>query len=209
MEAERSSDDVIVVETAITEGDFEKVWLSLPQTRYRFKLVGLAAISAAVAVAAHLLARSAGGSPGPFPWAYVLAAFATPPLVGWVVWNGRVRWAKNAVSDLRAREGIHFRFDAEGVAMKLPGRSLTWAWDSLARSLETSDAFVVYMSPISLIVVPKRAISAPDQTRLRAIFQERVPHRPLRGEKMRTRTIVLWSFFIVVLSLVVWRILDQ
>ena len=198
--------EAIVADTAITAEDFEKAWTSLPQTRYRFKLVGVAAIAATVAVACHLLARSSRANPEPFPWAYVVAAFATPPLLGWGIWHGRVRWAKNAVNDLRSLEGVQFRFDAEGIVLKLPGRSLTWAWALATRSLETPEAFIIYLSPISLIVVPKRAFSAPDLTRLGAIFKERVPHRPLRGEKIQNRTLLIWGGLIAVFFVMYWAL---
>lgn len=89
-----------------------------------------------------------------------------------------------------------------------PGRKATTAWSSLAHCLETPGAFAVYITPVTVMVVPKRAFAVADQPRLRALLTTRISNRPLRGVKQYSlRALVVWAVLIVVF-LAAWQILS-
>ena len=97
-----------------------------------------------------------------------------------VVWLGRRlrsgAWAKNALADLRAAEGVEYRFDSAGISFHAPGRNLQQTWSSLHRCLETPIAFAIYTSPAAALIVPKRAFAAAEQARLRTRLLELIDH---------------------------------
>jgi len=86
------------------------------------------------------------------------------------------------------------------------------AWAGLARSIDTAQAFLVYTTPRTLLIVPKRAFADADVLTLRNMLAERVTAQPaptggLLGGSV-TRVLVLWAALIVAF-LAVWHFLDE
>lgn len=195
--------------TAITAEDFKAIWAVLPQNRSVMKVFGLMVLSVPALSALSWLTGLGGATPP--SWVYFASPLVLAPLIALGLWKGRARWAENAVKDIRSLEGVEFIFDAAGVTVALPGRRSSTAWESLSRCLETSAAFAIYLTPNAMMVVPKRAFAAADQPRLRALLQQRVPNRPLRGVYgygSPLRGLALWTVLVVVF-LVIWQILSS
>jgi hypothetical protein len=132
------------------------------------------------------------------PTYILLSTFVVGGALAFGVWRGRTRWAENAIADLRGAGGVEFRFDQQGFSSKAPGREFHLAWDTLARCLETPNAFAIYSTPVLVTVIPKRAFAAGDLPKLRALLLARVPNRPLRGVRPRfRRPILLWAVLIL------------
>jgi hypothetical protein len=194
--------------TPITADDFKAVWSVLPQNRSAMKMVGLITLGIPAFATIQSFVVTGTVSPTSMGWLYLALPIVLALVVARAFWKGRARWADNAVKDLRSLEGVDFRFDAAGVTIDAPGRKATTAWSALARSIETPEAFAIYTTPATVMLVPKRAFSAEDQARLRALLSKLVPNQPLRGVKLYSlRTLVIWVVALVGF-LAVWKFLS-
>jgi len=204
--------DPIVGRVELTTEDFTSVWAILPQNRGAFMRFGLWLVVIPIFwLIFSWLNTGANGEPTSLPWTVMASPVAAMVLIAFAVFRSRNVWAKNAVADLRGAEGVEFRFDATGFSFNPPGRQLQHAWSTLYRWLETARAFVIYTGPINVIVVPKRAFAAAEQARLRELFRQLVPNRPLRGAEVGrpiVRTVGVWLVLVIVF-LALWQFLDS
>jgi YcxB-like protein len=194
--------------TPITADDFKAVWSALPQNRSAMKMFGLMALGIPTFAVIQSLIVNGSVSSTSMGWLYLVLPVVFGLVLARVLWKGRARWADNAVKDLRSLEGVDFRFDAAGVTIDAPGRKATTAWSALARSIETPEAFAIYITPATVMLVPKRAFTAEDQVRLRALLSKLVPNQPLRGVNLYSlRTLAIWVV-VLVGFLAVWKFLS-
>jgi hypothetical protein len=120
-------------------------------------------------------------------------------------------WAKQALSNIGGP--TTFRFDDYGFTCESSLRQHRLAWAGLARSLETPQAFVVYTTPGTVLIVPKRAFADDEVVRVSALLRERI--LPVRVQKVGVfgrvsvqRTLLLWVILLVTF-LSIWHFLDE
>jgi len=172
----------IVGRVELTTEDFTSAWTALPGNRPVFVQRALTAVALPLFWLMFSMFDSDGTSaPVGMTWFVLLQSLLLPPALGFRLWRARAEWAKNGVADLRGGEGVEFRFDSAGVSLHSPGSQSQHAWSTLFRCLETAHAFLIFVTPSALIVVPKRAFADAEQARLRARLLELVSNRPLRG----------------------------
>ncbi len=188
---------MIVGHTRFTRDDFLNARRSLPGARAPLALLPMALV---FTLFGYFASREGG----------VSASILMTPIVFclvfvFVVWNGTRRWADNVFTELRGDRDVTFRFDRYGLAVETSKRQAKMAWEVLHRALPTKFAFLVYTSPNTLEVVPKRAFAAEDLETLRRWLRQRVRTRP--APRMFRKVILLWAVLIVVF-LLIWQFLD-
>lgn len=119
-------------------------------------------------------------------------------------------WAKQALTNIGGPTS--FRFDDYGFTAESTLRQHRLAWAGLARSLETQHAFLVYTTPATVLIVPKRAFADDDVLRLSAWLRERITPVPVQkvgvfGTVSARRTLVLWVV-VLVTFLSIWHFLS-
>jgi len=201
--------DPITARVELTEDDFKEVWAVLP--RNRRALVELVFSLLAVPVFWLMIAvLDSHGWSGLLSLPVVVGSFIFGAFLAFRVWRQRFAWAQTAAKQMRSAEGVEFRFDSVGISLEVPGRPSQHEWSSLYRSIETTRCFAIYTAPTMVMVVPKRAFAASEQTRLRARLRQ-IPKRELPGTELGRplrRRALLWFVFLCVF-LAVWRLLNQ
>jgi hypothetical protein len=123
---------------------------------------------------------------------------------------GRRAWIAQALANVGGR--TTFRFDDYGFTSESGLRQHRLAWASLARAVETPHAFLIYTTPQTVLIVPKRAFTDADVAALSRRLPERITPKPLPGAGLLAggtkRTLVLWVV-LVVAFLAIWQFLDQ
>jgi hypothetical protein len=101
-----------------------------------------------------------------------------------------------------------FCFDDYGFSSESKLRQHRLAWASLSRARETPEAFLVYTTPLTVLIVPKRAFSESDVATLRRWLPERITAKPLppTGGLRGRGTLLLWVV-LVVTFLSIWHFL--
>ena len=120
-------------------------------------------------------------------------------------------WAKQALTNIGGR--TTFRFDDYGFTSESSLRQHRLAWAGLARSLETPRAFIVYTTPGSLLIVPKRAFADDEVARLSVLLRQRITPAPVQkvgvfGTVSAWRILVIWVV-VLVTFLLIWHFLDE
>jgi hypothetical protein len=120
-------------------------------------------------------------------------------------------WANQALSNIGGQ--TTFRFDDYGFTSESSLRQHRLAWAGLARSLETPQAFVVYTTPGTVLIVPKRAFADADVVRVSALLRERISPVPVQkvgffGTASAWRTLLIWVV-VLVTFLSIWQFLDE
>lgn len=120
-------------------------------------------------------------------------------------------WAKQALTNIGG--STTFRFDDYGFAAESSLRQHRLAWAGLARALETPQAFLVYTTPGTVLIVPKRAFADDEVLRLSGWLRERITPVPVRkvgvfGTVSAQRTLVLWVVLLVTF-LSIWHFLGE
>ncbi len=119
-------------------------------------------------------------------------------------------WPRRALADLG--EGrTRFRFDDFGFSASSSLRQHRLAWAALARYVEAPDSFVMYTTPRTLLVVPKRAFSAAQLTELSRLLRARVPGQAAAAALSRQafkRVALLW-LLLVVTFVAIWLLLND
>lgn len=119
-------------------------------------------------------------------------------------------WIKQA----QANQGgnAEFRFDDFGFGLESPLRQHRLAWASLAHWVETPEAFVIYTTPRTLLLVPKRAFSSQSLDRVRELLASRITTKEPAGSAFGSfnwrKTLLLW-LILVLAFLGIWHWLDQ
>jgi YcxB-like protein len=175
--------------------DFKSAWLTIPQVRRSLAwFVG-------TGVCTPLLIWSSSREGPGSALALVVPTLAVTLCYG--LFRGRKRWAE---ASLEGNGGsVQYRFDDYGYHITLPGRESRMAWSTLNRSVEITDAFLIYTTPQVFTYVPKRAFAAVDQARLRQALQTRITRRAApRGRVLQA--VLLWVV-LVVAFMVIWQVL--
>jgi hypothetical protein len=120
-------------------------------------------------------------------------------------------WAKQALSNIGGP--TTFRFDDYGFTSESSLRQHRLAWASLARSLETPQAFVVYTTPGTMLIVPKRAFADDEVIRVSALLRERISPISVKrvgvfGTASAFRTLLIWVV-VLVTFLSIWYFFDE
>jgi hypothetical protein len=122
----------------------------------------------------------------------------------------RRAWIAQALANIGGR--TTFRFDDYGFTSESSLRQYRLAWASLARAVETPHAVLIYTTPRSVLIVPKRAFTDADVRVLSRRLTERITPKPLPGAGLLAggikRTLVLWVV-LVLAFLAIWQFLDQ
>jgi YcxB-like protein len=195
----------IVGEADVSEGDLAEALTQLPGAKHPWLAPTL--------VAAALL-LFLGLSPSPFASEATLtvllpAAFVI--IVSTFFQRGvRRAWVKQAFANIGGQ--TTFRFDDYGFTSESSLRQHRLAWASLARALETPKAFLVYTTPRTVLIVPKRAFSDADVPTLSRLLLERItptpPPKTGLFKASANRTLLLWVV-LVAAFLGIWRFLDE
>lgn len=186
-------------EVELSEADLAAVMPYLPELKARW-LIPLAMF--AVVPAAVVMNR------GLQPTLLLPMTLGAAALVYFQI-SLRKRWPKRALGDLGA--GVtRFRFDDFGFSASSSLRQHRLAWSALARWVETPEAFAIYPTPRTLLVVPKRAFNAADVARVSQLLRSRVIGKPAAPETRRllTRVLLAWLALIVAFG-AIWLLLND
>ena len=192
----------LVVGVELTQSDFSKAWGALPQIRrQRTKFVILVLVVVLGSVSRFALR---GDPIDETPWvAMVVPILFIVLLTSGLLWLMPRRWARQAMSDIGAGQ-MRFCFDAAGLEIESPLRSHKLAWAALPQHLETDDAFVIYTSSASIVVVPKRAFAAGQLEAARVLLGQRVPTKA--SKSTLPRVLAIWVL-LVIASVGIWHFL--
>jgi YcxB-like protein len=138
----------------------------------------------------------------------VVLALAVPSvivvaLMSYFVVAGRRAWVKQALANIGGPTS--FRFDDFGFSSESKLRQHRLAWTALARATETPESFLIYTSPQTLLIVPKRAFSAADVTALQSLLPERIPPKPDAPARFGNRRPLLMWVVLIVAALSIWH----
>jgi len=105
-----------------------------------------------------------------------------------------------------------FRFDDFGFSSESKLRQHRMAWAALALSLETPEAFLIYTTPRTVLIVPKHAFTSAQIAALHSLLPERITPQPvekvgLTGRASARGTLALWVM-LVVAFLSIWHFLS-
>jgi hypothetical protein len=113
-------------------------------------------------------------------------------------------WAKRASADTGLGR-IDFRLDAQGLSVESALRQARLAWPALSGYAESGQAFIVYTSPQTVFVIPKRAFEEAELGRVRQMFAERLS--PKQGSQRLLLRLALGGV-VVVAFLAIWHMLS-
>jgi hypothetical protein len=201
-EAARPSVDAIEGSLELTRQDFVSAVRHLPGMKRSWPLP--------VMLLVFMLLSSWFGAMPLTPSTLLPAAFVAAMTFYFQHLN-RQAWIKRAFAELGG--GVtDFRFDDFGFSVESSLRQHRLAWASLARFIETPGSFLVYTSPQTLLVVPKRAFEADEVDDIRELCAARIVYRPdpagggpWRGSLKRVG--VLWVV-VLVMFLATWHFLS-
>jgi hypothetical protein len=187
----------------LTEADFLKASAHLPVLKWT-RTYGLLVPAMWVVVAGTASATMAG-TPG-------LAEALPLVLSGSLTFGVSVlllrvvprSWAKRASADAGVGN-LDFRVDAQGLSVNSALRRAQLAWPAISGYAESQSAFIVYTSPQTVFVIPKRAFEDTDLGRVRQLFSERLP--PRRGASRPFLRLALGGI-LVVAFLAIWQMLS-
>lgn len=196
-----ADEDVVVsTDVELTEADFVALVPHLPEFGRR-SLLPLAIL---LLVPASVLVNQGPAVALLLPMILGVAAYA------YFVLALRRRWPKRALADLGP--GLtSFRFDDFGFSASSSLRQHRLAWSALARYVESPEAFAIYTTPRTLLVVPKRAFGAADVARVSDLLRARVtakPASPPAGRAVLKRMLLLWLALIIAF-LAIWLLLNE
>lgn len=113
-------------------------------------------------------------------------------------------WAKRASADTGLGR-IDFRLDAQGLSVDSALRQVQLGWPALSGYAESGNAFIVYTSPQTVFVIPKRAFEEAELGRVRRMFAERLS--PKQGSNRLFLRLALGGV-VVVAFLTIWHMLS-
>lgn len=119
---------------------------------------------------------------------------------------GKRAWVKQALANVGGP--TTYRFDDFGFSSESKLRQHRLAWAALARTVETPEAFLIYTTPQTLLIIPKRAFSDADVMALRSLLPERVKQQPLATGRISGRFTLLVWVVVLVMFLSIWHFLS-
>jgi len=142
------------------------------------------------------------------PLTSLLPAIFVVVLFSYFQWLNRRAWAKRAFSDLGG--GVtKFRFDDYGLSVESSLRQHRLAWVSLARQLETPESLVVFTTPQTLFVIPKRAFKADQVDALRQLCLSRIVQRPEHATAGSPKRLLFAWLALIIAFLAIWHFLNS
>ena len=195
----RPSDDGLAVQpirggTELQLEDLKRAWLA--PAHMPGAIARLVAAVLVIPTVMWSLARETAGA------AVLLAIPFGLGAVAYGLGRGRTRWAQAALHG-SSSVAVEYLFDDYGYQVKTPWGESRLAWEAVHAQRVSKEAFLIYMTPQLLLVVPKRAFSEADQVRLGKQLEARVP-RLERGRGL-LRVVGLWVM-LVFAFLVIWMV---
>jgi hypothetical protein len=207
MAEEQNGDKTVSGEVAYTVEDFAQAYDHIPAFRRLQSGVYLLPLIWAIGIATTLLAPRGHGEERPeIPLHILLPSIFFVVLM--VVGLRRMKsgWAQRAFKDTGSGKAS-FRFDADGYHSKSSLREAQVAWAALPYYLETPEAFLIYTSTQTVMVLPKRALDgASGVDALRALLAERIRQQPPGGGRPGMKLLIWVVALVVFLS--VWHFLN-
>ena len=96
---------------------------------------------------------------------------------------------------------VRFKFDDYGCHVRGAGGDWRRKWRALRGYIETKQAFLIYLTQVATVIVPKRAFAPQEQARLRAELSTRIRQRNKHGGG---RLLLFWAILMLAF-LAVWR----
>lgn len=119
---------------------------------------------------------------------------------------GKRAWVKQALANIGGP--TTYRFDDFGFSSESQLRQHRLAWATLTRTVETPEAFLIYTTPQTLLIIPKRAFADADVAALGSLLLARVKQQPIVTGRVSGRfTLLLWVV-LVVTFLSIWHFLS-
>lgn len=123
---------------------------------------------------------------------------------------GRRAWVKQALANVGGP--TTYRFDEFGFSSESQLRQHRLAWAALARTVDTPESFLIYTTPQTVLIVPKRAFAAADIVTLGQWLPQRVKQQPvakggLTGGVSGRGTLLMWVVLLVTF-LSIWHFLS-
>lgn len=115
----------------------------------------------------------------------------------------RRAWVKQALANIGGP--TTYRFDDFAFSSESKLRQHRLAWAALARTVETPEAFLIYTTPQTLLIIPKRAFSDTDVAALRGLLPERVKQQPLATGRISGRVTLLVWVVVLTVFLSIWH----
>jgi YcxB-like protein len=198
-----SDSGAIVGEAELSEADLAQAQTRLPGSQRPWLVPVLVGVAMLLSLGLNQSALSSESM-----LTVVLPALFVVTLSTYSQRAARRAWVKQAFANIGG--DTTFRFDDYGFTSESSLRQHRLAWASLARTLETPEAFLVYTTPRTVLIVPKRAFSDAEVTTLSRLLLERVTPQPKVGlfNATANRTLLLW---VVVVSafLGIWHFLGE
>jgi hypothetical protein len=123
---------------------------------------------------------------------------------------GRRAWVKQALANVGGP--TTYRFDDFGFSSESKLRQHRLAWAALARTVDTPESFLIYTTPQTVLIVPKRAFADADVVTLGQWLPQRVKQQPvakggLTGRVSGRGTLLMWVVLLVTF-LSIWHFLS-
>lgn len=205
-EAAARGDAILTGQAELVEADFVAVRAAIPGLTQGARLLAVWGIALAAFVSCWFF-LSGNLEPSQLLPIVLPAVFVVVLALSFRRGLGRA-WIKQAVADQGGP--TEFRFDDFGFKVDSALRRHELAWASLARWVETRDAFVVYTTPRTLLLVPKRAFPASALGQLRELLATRITPKPAAGFERKPSTVKTLVVWVVVLTafLTIWHLLN-
>ena len=179
-------------EVVVTQGDVTRALAQLPLFRWRRAYLVMALLLVGVLLA---LGRVSLSALAPFlGFTAVFQAF----LFLFPLWIARRTVA--AMPDRTMR----YRADASEITIETTGSTVTRSWNRITQFREEKTAFLIWIGPQAVQVIPKRAFSAEHADWLRETLRREVKTSRRRGLNL----VVLWAV-LVLMFLILWLFLDS
>jgi YcxB-like protein len=195
-----SDDDVINGSIAITEADLVQGIAALSAYfRLRWFLVAMFVVMAVVLAASGMAGSGSQWAPSGGAFGFLCVwAFIAPKLTARKILRGLVKAGDNQVL---------YRFDADGGTVRASGSTTTFAYRVLTRVRESPTTLLLTVGTASTSIVPKRAFSPADLTRLQQLLAANVKTEELKGSRSALKIVLVWVALVFVF-VVVWQFLN-
>jgi len=200
---EANDSAAIVGEADVTDADLRHALSQMPGSRRLWVWLTLLAVFALL----YIGLRPEGFDRDALLTMVLPMAFAAVGVAYFQVAGGRA-WVKQALTNVGGP--TTFRFDAYGFSSESKLRQHRLAWAGLNSARETPAAFLVYTTPRTILIVPKRAFSEAQVATLGRWLQERITAKPLQptGGLGGRGVLLLWVVLIVTF-LSIWHFLSD
>lgn len=141
---------------------------------------------------------------------FVLPVLFVAGLMTYFQVAGKRAWVKQALANVGGP--TTYCFDDFGFSSESKLRQHRLAWAALARAVETPEAFLIYTTPQTVLIVPKRAFTDAGVAALHELLPARVTPTPVAkpgvGGRVSGRGTLLMWVVLVVTFLSIWHFLS-